>query len=557
MEWELDKTGLDSPLFEGFCDTSDRNFFFVTNMETNVTRWDKKMVSYFGMHSEYMIDGGFVWSEFVHPDDREEYLKDITELMSGRNRVHTMDYRARNSKGEYVRCTSRGIVIDGKDGGADMFVGSIENHSISDNVDSVTNLYNIIGFRQYYQLLRQNGQGGTIILVGINNFSEVNDLYGYRIGDQLLRIFGESLVSKIGHKCGPVYRMDGVRFACCLVGMDDKDEVSTIYDQIKRIAAHELYLGGERIAITVSAGAVVLGEGYDESSLLTSASYSLQQSKYEKHGELVFFDENLMADSRKNVEILSTLRESIRNDCDGFFLCYQPVIGAESEKLVGAEALLRWEKEPYGLVPPGLFIAWLENDPNFFDLGNWILRRAMTEGKEILNYYPDFILNVNIAYPQLSRKRFRKCLKEIIDETGYPPKNLCLELTERCHQLEISYLQKEIDYLKSLGIKIAIDDFGTGFSSLNLLKDLDVDTLKIDRSFVSDIQGNVANQEIVRAISNCATNLNIHVCMEGLEDRDMIDYMSRFGPYSYQGYYYSRPIRMEDFKVKYFPQENN
>ncbi len=549
---EEDRSLFENRIFDGFVATSDRCYFYMCDMDKDISRWDKKAVTYFGLPGEYMENAGGQWMEHIHPDDREEYRRDIEAVFSGEKTVHTMDYRARNCKGEYVRCTCRGIVMKGENGEPDLFMGAIVNHNITDNVDAVTNLYNIYGFRQYFRFLQENDKKGNILLVGINNFSEINDIYGYRIGDQVLRLFGEKLVTEIG-KYGPVYRMDGVRFACCLLDFS-KESISSIYEKIKYMAAHQLYLGGERIAITVSAGAVQLNAGYDESAVLTSARYSLQQSKHENHGELVFFDDSLIEDNRKNMEMLTSLRHSIQNNYEGFFLCYQPVIGAESEKLVGAEALLRWSKEPFGMVPPGLFIPWLENDPSFFDLGNWILERAMTEGKDLLKYFSDFILNVNIAFPQLARSRFRPCLEEILKRTGFPPQNLCLELTERCRQLEIGYLQREIDAIKKMGIKIAMDDFGTGFSSLNLLKDLPIDTLKIDRSFVSDIQGNVANQEIVRAISNCASNMNIHVCMEGLEDRNMIDYMSRFGPYSYQGYYYSKPILMEDFKKKYIVQ---
>ncbi len=550
MDEEMDKSELDNRLFEGIADTIDRSYLYVSNIKTGISRWDKKSVEYFGLPGEYMEDAGSIWAEHIHPEDREAYLEDISEVLSGKKQQHAMDYRARNSEGEYVMCTCRGVVLKGeKEGAADLFVGTIVNHSLSDNVDVVTNLYNIYGFRQYFRSMQEEKEKGSIMLLGINNFSEINDIYGYRMGDRVLRAFAGRLAAKISGS-GPVYRMDGVRFACCLKE-SDKEKISDLYSVVKRMAAHDIFLDGERIAITVSAGVVSLSDSHDESSVMTSARYSLEQSKHERHGDLVFFDEDLLTDNRRNMELMGALRESILNGCDGFYLCYQPVVGADTENLVGAEALLRWNKEPFGEVPPGMFIPWLENDPSFFDLGNWILERALTEGKSLLERYPDFVLNVNIAFPQLSRIQFRQCVKEILDRTGFPPQNLCLELTERCRQLEITYLQEEIRQLKSFGIKIAMDDFGTGFSSLNLLKDLPIDTLKIDRGFVCDIQGNVANQEIVRAITSCASNLHIHVCMEGVEDRNMVDYMNRFSPYSYQGYYYSRPIPMENFKKKY------
>lgn len=165
--------------------------------------------------------------------------------------------------------------------------------------------------------------------------------------------------------------------------------------------------------------------------------------------------------------------------------------------------------------------------------------------------YPEFVLNVNIAYTQLSHIGFVESVKAILEETGYPPGNLCLELTERCRQLEKEYLRKEIDDLKSVGIKIAMDDFGTGFSSLNLLSELPVNTIKIDRGFIVDIQTNETNQAIVEAITNCARKLNVHVCCEGLETREMIEFVRQYPIYSIQGYYYSKPIQIEPFMARF------
>ena len=160
-------------------------------------------------------------------------------------------------------------------------------------------------------------------------------------------------------------------------------------------------------------------------------------------------------------------------------------------------------------------------------------------------------MHVNVAYSQLARVSFKNAVQRILTEVSYPAKNLCLELTERCRQLDSEYLRKELEYLKILGISIAIDDFGTGFSSLNLLGEIPVDMLKIDRGFIFDIMTNKANQMIVKAVTTCADDLDINVCVEGLEDQSMIDFMKAYHTHSYQGYFFSRPISMENFTEKY------
>lgn len=546
----INKSELDSRLFEGFADTSKRRYVYFCNMETDVSRWSQNAVEDFGLPDEYMLNAGLIWAEHVHPDDREMYLKDIEAVFQGKKEVHEMDYRAMNKDGEYVICTCRGHVVKGSDGAPDLFVGTIENHGIMDNVDAVTHLYNIYEFEQFLKKYKDGDRQLTVLMLGIDKFSQINDTYGYTFGDKVLRAFGQKIREIIKDK-GTLFRMDGVRFACCFNDVSE-EEIRAIYKEMQYQVRHRIYVDDIRIAVSISGGVVFCDKNYNESTVLTSARYAMAQSKHKQHGELVVFDNSLQQNNSKNLELMTVIRQCAMNRSEGFYLCYQPIVNAAEEKVIGAEALLRWNKEPYGEVPPGIFIPWLENDPCFWDLGNWILKKAMQEGLKIVQKHPDFVLNVNVAYPQLSHVGFDEKVKSILEETGFPAQNLCLELTERCRQLERDFLQNIIDCLKSFGIKIAIDDFGTGFSSLNLLSELPVDTLKIDRGFVYDIQTNAANQAIVKAVTGCASDLNVNVCLEGLEDRQMIDFVKRYDVYSYQGYHFSRPITMEQFIEKYY-----
>lgn len=546
---QYDTSELDSRIFEGFAETSKRRYIYVCNMKTGISRWSKTAVDYFGLPGEYMENAGDIWAEHVHPDDRAKYIEEIKAVFEGKRDLHSMDYRARNRDGEYVVCTCLGRVQKGENGQADLFVGTIENHGIMDNIDATTNLYNIYEFWRYMKKAKEEKLDSYLLVIGVNNFSEINDVYGYAFGDKVLRAVAAKLYTMV-RKEGYVFRLDGVRFACCFENKK-VEEITELYEKIRREMRHNIFIGNVRIAVYLSGGAVHSNGDFDEYSVQTSGRYAFEQSKHDKHGDLVLFDKENLIDNRKNLELMELLRNSMLNEYRGFYLCYQPIFDAKREELIGAEALLRWRDDKLGEVPPGAFIPWLEHDPRFFDLGNWILKRACSEGKAFVDKYPDFILNVNIAYTQLCRVSFRDAVKRILEETEFPPENLCLELTERCRQLEKSYLHREVTGLRSLGIKIAIDDFGTGFSSLNLLSELPVDTLKIDRAFIRDIEENKANQSIVRAITNCANDLSIHVCLEGLEDREMIDFAKQFDVYSYQGFYFSRPVSLEVFTEKY------
>ncbi|MGM9571520.1 MAG: EAL domain-containing protein, partial [bacterium] len=157
----------------------------------------------------------------------------------------------------------------------------------------------------------------------------------------------------------------------------------------------------------------------------------------------------------------------------------------------------------------------------------------------------------NVSYSQFEVDSFVDTVNDILAETGFPAENLCLELTERLEVIDIEHLIEKIKVLKSEGIKVALDDFGTGFSSLNLLTNLPVDLIKIDREFIKDITENIANQSVIKAVTQCANELGIKVCLEGIENRLLIDFLRQYNADSYQGYYYSKPIEMESFLQKY------
>lgn len=225
---------------------------------------------------------------------------------------------------------------------------------------------------------------------------------------------------------------------------------------------------------------------------------------------------------------------------------------ADTEQLKGMEALIRWKNDKYGTVPPVQFVPVLEQDILFPELGKWILRQAMTDGKIFLEKYPDFIMNVNISYAQLEKSDFISDVFSILNETGFPPENLCLEITERCRLLDIGVLNNMFSIFRKHGIKIALDDFGTGFSSLGVLRTLPIDTVKIDREFVKNIEKSPSDQNTVQFISSLADAFKAEVCVEGVETANMRDFLRQYGIKSFQGYYYSKPIPADEFIKKDF-----
>ena len=194
-------------------------------------------------------------------------------------------------------------------------------------------------------------------------------------------------------------------------------------------------------------------------------------------------------------------------------------------------------------------MEWLEEDPCIFDLGNWILRTALKDIGRIRDKIPHFFVNVNISAAQLSRKEFRDSVMTILKETGARPEELCLELTERCRDLDVTFLKNEVNFFHSKGIKIALDDFGTGNSSLSLALELPVDELKVDMSFIKDIEQKPQNQAMVQSIVDYANRTNTEICIEGIENQEVSDYIHQFGATWYQGYFYSKPVPIDQFET--------
>lgn len=544
----VDVYTLNSPLFEGLSQTTERRYMFSKNLLSNVVRWDKNAVEYFDLPDEYFFDTSGVWLNKIHPDDLDEYVKSRDAVINGISEYQNIDYRVLNKQGEYIVCTSKAVKIKNNEG-YELLVGTVENHGIASRIDATTNLYSIGEFIELFKNYKNNDINPTVLYIGINNFTEVNDLYGYSFGNKVLSTVS-SYFQYIAKNSINVFKMDGVKFAFVFTNKEKLD-IEELYEKIKNHLKNYILVDKIKVNLSISGGAVHNTCDFDENSVQTSCKYALLQSKSLKNGKLIWFDNQLLNSNVKNIELINELRRSIALGFKGFEIYYQPVVYISNNQIYGAEALLRWKSENLGFVSPGVFMPWLETDPSFYDLGNWILEQAMKEGIRYLNKYPSFILNINIAYTQLSNPNFKSDLLDIINKTEYPLNNLCLEITERCRQLDRDFLCNELEELRSLGIKIAIDDFGTGTATLNLLNDLSVDVIKIDRSFIIDILTNKKCQAIIQAITECAKNLDIKVCCEGIEDKVVLDFISKYYINTYQGYYYSRPIPHHEFMDKF------
>ncbi|MBQ8927800.1 MAG: GGDEF and EAL domain-containing protein [Oscillospiraceae bacterium] len=540
-------------LYEAFAILADGSYVYLCDIKEDYSRWSKAAVDFFDLPGEYMYHAGDIWEEHIHPEDRSSYHASIARIFSGEDRGHDMQYRAAARDGSYAMCTCRGVVLFDEDGQPNYFGGAIKNHELLSYIDTVTGLRSLYGFFDDLRSMCWREKSATVLLIGINQFSNVNDIYGYTFGNSVLQKVGKILRTEFSN-AGLLYRMDGTKFA--LISSDTPIETLTeIYKRVQNILSHEFFVKGERVSLSLNAGAVVLESFHISMETVYSClKYAYYESKDTKLGDMVIFANRLSDENRLLLEKLNVIRNSVSDECDGFYLCYQPIVDAATEQLKGMEALLRWHNDYYGSVPPIQFIPVLEQDPLFPDLGKWILRRAMEDTLPLLGKYPDLVVNVNLSYAQLEKSDFVASVLNLLEDTGLPPRNLCLEITERCRLLDTVILKNMCRVFREHGIRIALDDFGTGFSSLGILRELPVDIIKIDRMFVKDLVRNVSDQQTIQVISGLADAFSADVCVEGVETEDIRDFLRRYHITSFQGYLYSMPLTIFDFREKYVPE---
>ncbi|MBQ7587867.1 MAG: GGDEF and EAL domain-containing protein [Lachnospiraceae bacterium] len=544
------KRRLDS-LYEAFSTVAQDAYVFLCNMKYDYSRWSKNAVNFFGLPGEYMENAGGIWEEYIHPDDRADYHASIERIFTNSDSGHDMQYRARAVDGSYVVCTCRGVVMMGEDGKPLYFGGSIKNHGMTSYIDPITGLRSLYGFFEDLKTMFQKKDVGIILEIGISNFANYNDLHGYSFGNRILQSFARLLSQRFAN-AGAVYRLDGTKFSVITHTLT-LDEVKDIYQEIHDYVRSSFFVDERKVAITINAGDMLV-DNFDitDKIVYTCLRYSYYESKNLHMGDLVTFVDGVNDNNRITLNKLDAIRNSVLDGCSGFFLTYQPIMHADSLTLRGVEALLRWKNDTYGLVPPIQFIPVLEQDAVFPILGKWILKQAMTDGCKLMEKYPDIIVNINLSYAQLKSPGFVEEVLTLLSETGLPAHNLCLEITERCRLVNKELLYDIITIFRSMGIKIALDDFGTGYSTLEILRELKVDTVKIDRGFVMNIETSTADQATLKCVSELASSFNADVCVEGVETKDMQDFIRQYRVSSLQGYYYSKPVPLDEFMNREF-----
>ena len=525
---------------------SKKSYLSITNLKTDITWWSPSAMDFFGMEENYVIRGKEKTSRPLHPEDVDDFKQGFKDRIKGLHLDEPWEYRLKDGN-TYTRISAMAQLLYDAEQNPFVLIIRYNNFSISDEVDPITGLHTVPALnREISSLLGQSGKS-AILKIGLDQFSHINVMYGAAFSDKILNCVAQELIHLV-RSFGYVYRLSGAKFAISFTNIS-RDELYHTYDNIVNALANVIEVEGKRIPIRISAGAIFLDSYMTETNAVRSRlTYAVNHSRYAHHGDLVIFNDEICGDNKNQFELIGLIHQCATSNFEGFRIFYQPIANTKTGKICGMEALIRWEFEPFGIISPGVFMEWLEEDPCIFDLGNWILRTSLEDVKRIRKIIPDFFVNVNIAAAQLERREFKDTVLNIIEETNTNPDELCLELTERCRNLDVNFLKQEIHFFHSKGIKVALDDFGTGNSSLSLALELPFDELKVDMSFIKGIKNKPQNQAMVQSIVDYANRTDTDTCIEGIEDEEVRDYICQYDATFLQGYYYSKPVPIDEFE---------
>jgi polar amino acid transport system substrate-binding protein len=413
--------------------------------------------------------------------------------------------------------------------------------------DYLTELPNRVSFNEMLDsvmLTLRNEEVIALMDVDIDNFKNINDTLGHSYGDELLIDVTHRLKQAIDEN-DYLARIGGDEFIILTQNIEDTGDYENKVKKIQKVFSYPFVLAMKEYFITVSIGITMAPQdGKTTQVLIKNVDSAMYAAKDNGKNTFAYFDNSINEKFMKKIQTQSELRKALENQ--EFMVYYQPQVDLSTDKIVGFEALVRWNHPVKGIVPPMEFIPLAEETGLIVPIGNWVLKEACLQLKKWeAAGYNNLVMAVNISVRQFKDKELLNTIKEVISDTKINPKYLELEITESIALEDIEYSVATISKLKDIGVAFSLDDFGTGYSSMNYLKLLPVNNLKIDKSFLDTVLDNYSDQSIVKTIISLAQTLDLIVIAEGVEKSEQEQFLKNAKCDKAQGYLYSKPLPKE------------
>jgi diguanylate cyclase (GGDEF)-like protein/PAS domain S-box-containing protein len=527
------------------------------NLLTNLMYFSPRWKSMLGYHEDEIGDKLEQWLDRIHDSDRKRVQCELAAHQDGLTPHFESEQRMLHKDGTFRWMLSRGLAVRDASGRATRMAGSQTDITEGKVTDPLTGLPNRLLFidrlgRLIKHAKRRKDHLFAVLFLDLDGFKLINDSLGHLVGDQLLLAVANRLekclrltdtVARLGETF-TMARLGGDEFTVLLDDLKDPGDAKLAADRLMKVLMPPFILGGKEVFTSVSIGIALSNSAYENpDDMLRDADTAMYRAKSLGKARNEVFDADMRATMVARLQVETDLRHAL--DRGEFRNFYQPIVALDSGRIVGFEALLRWQHPTRGLIGPDEFILIAEETGLIRELGWWNLREAcrqLSEWKTQSDNYLNFTMNVNLSAKQFLQPNLVEEIKGLIRELAFSPETLKLELTESTVMIDPIATAKMLQEIKSLGILLAIDDFGTGYSSLSYLHRFPLDTLKIDRSFISGEGPSGEAMEIAQTIMPMAKNLRLDVIAEGVETIEQVALLKKLKCKYAQGYYFSKPL---------------
>lgn len=535
--------------FLNLVEQSTDDYLYILDFTNDRAIYSKTITKVFALEECEFSNATSKIMKVVHPDDVDMLMEDLQEGSNGRRKEHNLEYRWKTVDGTYVAISCRGQYVISH--GVKYLIGRISEIGKQTRFDNNTGLYREVVLENVYnEYAKTRNAQGFLMLVGVDNFKELNEKYGAKTGDEVLNILTDAIRKYIDTPLR-LFRMPGDECAVFMPYSMEKniEQAKNLYKRIRNHIDSVIEQRKYDIFFTISAGAAEFNTEKDSfNDLLKNAKFSLHAAKLNGKNRCEIFD---AGEYKEYIEKLGVQDELRRCISEGFELYFQPIYNPENDCLAGSEALIRWNSRKYGFMGPDRFIPLLEDSALIIPLGKWIIDNAARTCNKWITNIPNFVMHINLSFIQIVKSNIIKDVVENIGRYSASNNHYIFEVTETIEMDQMPAVDRVFKEFIKNGFRLAIDDFGTGYSNYGYMRDKTFDIVKVDRSFITDIDKQRNNYLMVSFIIKMAHEMGLHVCIEGVETKEELSCVKELGADYIQGYYYGKPVCVADFEEQH------
>ncbi len=542
-------------LLDVFKSTTD-NYIFVVDLKTNTALVTPNFAADFNLPGEIINNISDLWFPLIHQEEQPNYIMQFENTMLNHNPPDFVsENRIKNRKGNFIWIHTRARLGFDKNNVPIIFAGVMSKMSVKNSADEVTGLLNKYQFENEIKNAlvncREKGICGAIFMFGLDNFKNINEAHNRAVGDLILRHVAETS-SKLLPYSLKLFKLDGDTFAAVLPGASEND-IEELFMNIQKALLKPVTINGRSFYCTISSGTVFYPQaGRDYLVLHKHAEAAMSMAKREGKNRNVIFTKEQYNRWVRSLYMREYLRKSVENNCADFELYFQPQVAANTQRIIGAEALLRWHNPRGKMSSPMEFVPILEETQLILPVGRWIVEEAVKVAKKWRKIIPNFKMSINLSYEQVKDFSFQEFVLNCLKKYEVPTSSIILELTESKIVSDWSFVNRQFDDFRRHGIKIAIDDFGTGNSSLASMKYMSCDVVKIDRAFVERILESEFDMRLVHYTIMLCHSIGMTTCIEGVERIDEYEVLkNQCHADIIQGYLFGHPEPPSVFEEKF------